>query len=96
MMPRRRPITFDKIDVAVTVNTAAVPTPSFAHRHFTRGFQVTYGNLSLRLHYIMKLNGFVNNNRSWRTTPLMSIICIECYYGTAVMRFLYSTLCTLG
>ena len=29
-----------------------------------------YGNLDLRLHYIMKLNGFVNNNKARRTTPL--------------------------
>ena len=38
---------------------------------FTRVLRVTYGNFNLRLHYIMKLNGFVNNNTSRRITPLI-------------------------
>ena len=37
---------------------------------FTQDLRVTYGKFNLRLHYIMKLNGFVNNNTSRRITPL--------------------------
>ena len=40
---------------------------------FTRVLRVTYGKFNLRLHYIMKLNGFVNNNTSRRITPLNEI-----------------------
>ena len=42
-----------------------------------------YGNLNLRLHYIMKLNGFVNNNKARRTTPLTTAVLNDCYSEVA-------------
>jgi len=55
------------LSIALTVSTTAVPAIPFSSCHVYAGLRFVHINLSLLLHYIMELNGFINNSKSWRT-----------------------------